>query len=196
MSRNQRSLLLRYGVAVIATLLATLLRNLLDPVLGVRGPLLGVFRGHHVDRVVRRSWPILGGPSLRCCAGKLSVHRASRITSDLRSGTPGQPRPVFLRRRRGGPVERIASRESSPNRSRTRRTGRRQPRPAKGNRRTPTGRAMAARKRAAVPWIFRARIGRHGDVIGGQGLDRGQPSTVPNARLLGGGTDRARPGPS
>jgi signal transduction histidine kinase/ActR/RegA family two-component response regulator len=43
MSRNQHSLLLRYGVAIISTILATLARELLDPVLQDTAPVMFYF---------------------------------------------------------------------------------------------------------------------------------------------------------
>ena len=58
----------------------------------------------------------------------------------------------------------------------------------KGNRRTPTGRTMADRKRAAVPRLFRAGTGRHGDAVRARGLARSQPAILPLAGLFGRGT--------
>ena len=45
---------------------------------------------------------------------------------------------------------------------------------AKRNRRSPPGGTMAAGKRAAIPRLLRAGIGRHGHLVGRQGMGRGQ----------------------
>jgi len=59
MSRSRRSLLLRYGVAVAATVLATLLRMLLDPLLGSAAPFSAYFVA-----VMLTAWYGGLGPSL------------------------------------------------------------------------------------------------------------------------------------
>ena len=85
MSRNQRSLLLRYGVAVIATILATLLRKLLDPVLGDTAPFSAYFVA-----IMLTAWYGGLGPSLvalvsgALLAGYLFVEpRGSLLIYDL-----------------------------------------------------------------------------------------------------------------
>ena len=46
---------------------------------------------------------------------------------------------------------------------------------------------MAARKRTAIPRLLRAGIGRHGHLVGRQGMGRGQRASLPDARLHGRG---------
>ena len=82
---RKRSLLLRYGAAVLATVLATVLRKLLDPVLEDTAPFLGVFRGHHVYRLVWRAGPSVAGPRFRrLLASYLFIEpRGSLVIHDL-----------------------------------------------------------------------------------------------------------------
>ncbi len=118
MSKTQRSLLLRYGVAVVATILATLVRKLLDPVLQDASPFSAYFVA-----IMFTAWYGGLGPSLvALVSGALLADywfvAPARFAPDPRSGTPGQPRPVHLRGRRRGPVERSASCQPPPHRSR------------------------------------------------------------------------------
>ena len=185
---RRRSLLLRYGAAVVATVLATLLRKLLDPLLGDVSP----FSAYFVAIMFTAWYGGLGPSVLALVSGALLASflfiepRGSFAIHDLEHQV-SLGLYVFV-----GVVVALLSESLHANRRRTEaahaRTGGRQPRAAKGNRGTPTGRGMAARKRTAVPRVFRARTGRHGDVVGERRLDRGQPSTGPNPWLFGRGT--------
>ena len=62
------------------------------------------------------------------------------------------------------------------------------PTTAKRGYRAEAGGTMAPGKRATIPRVFRAGVGRHGDLVAGRRVGRGERTPLQTARLFGGGT--------